>query len=75
MRDFVVNHADQALYLLFLIALFVYIAVEHLRSAREDEEDRKEYERLRDQWFTKKTVEDIGSVTRMVAAHKNKEEV
>lgn len=73
MKDFLVNHADQALYLAFLAAMILYIAVENIRFNREAEKDREEYERLRDQWFTKRNVNDIGSVTRMVAAHNRKE--
>ena len=74
MKDFIVNHADQALYLVFLVVLFVYIAVENIRFDREAEKDREEYEKLRDQWFTKKTADEIGHVARMVADHyENKE--
>lgn len=72
MKDFIINHADQAAYLAFLVALFTYIAVEHFRSDREAEKDQAEYERIRDQWFTKHNIDDIGSVTMMVAEH-NKE--
>lgn len=71
MKDFLLNHADQAAYLAFLVALFVYIAVERFRSDREAEKDKAEYERLRERWFTKRNVNDIGSVTMMVAAHNN----
>ena len=69
MRDFLLNHADQALYLAFLVALLLYVAVENIRFNREAEKDKAEYEKLRDQWFTKKTVNDIGRVAGLVAAH------
>lgn len=69
--EFIVHHADQAAYLAFLVALFAVIAVEHFRSDREAEKDQAEYEKIRDRWFVKRTVNDVGSVTMMVAAHNN----